>query len=323
MSTSARLCRLGTLLFAVTQLLGCSQTANLSQGIAPEAPAPQSITSQNYNSTATRCSQWPGFDSESSLSTATQIVPQAVIPPSVASALAAGLNSEDHEAKASVVAVTPTVPTQSIESSELFGESANSSNQPFQRWLNVLARFNEERHSPQYACSSGTQQTCALAWWSDFVTKLRALPLRERVVVANDVLNRVPYVPGESNWGDPGYWETPLEFLTRAGQCQDYANAKYLALAESGVPDALMRFVVVRDKEQALDHAVLVVYVDNEPLVLDNQNTAVLPAEQIERYAPYYALNAQASWIYPLPVHPIFSAEVAAFPHPAFELARY
>lgn len=324
MSISARLCRLGTLAIAATLLFACSQTARLSRDAVPQAPAPETAISQSHNSGATRVWQWPGIDSESSSSVATQVTPpQAVIPPSVASALAAGVSSEAREVKTDSTSVVPTVPSQSIVSSELFGESATYSGQSFQRWLNVLARFDAQRNSPQYACSSGSQRNCALGWWNNFVAKLRTLPLRERVIAANDVLNHVPYVPAESNWGDPGYWETPLEFLTHAGQCQDYANTKYLALAESGVPDSLMRFVVVRDKQQALDHAVLVVYVDSEPLVLDNQNSAVLPADQIERYAPYYALNIQGSWLYPLPVQPTLSAEVVTFPHLSFELARY
>lgn len=322
MSICAHLCRLGTLSIAATLLFACSKTINLSQQVAPLAPAPQSITSLNDSSTATRIVRSPDNNAENYTSPETQAVPlQAEIPSSIASALATGINADLR----GIEGATPSVvASTSVGSAELFGESATYSNQPFQRWLSVLTRFNAQQTDPQYACATDKQQSCALTWWNSFIAKLRALPLRERVTVVNDVLNRVPYVPGESNWGDAGYWETPLEFLTHAGQCQDYANAKYLALAGSGVPDSLMRFVVVRDRQQALDHAVLVVYVSGEPLVLDNQNTAVLPADQIDRYAPYYALNMEGAWTYPQPVPPVVLAgQIPAFPHPTFALARY
>lgn len=322
MSICARLCRLGTLSIAATLLFACSETANLSQRATPLAPAPQSITALNDSSSATRISLSPDNNAESYASLETQVVPpQAAIPSSIASALAVGINADLRGAQSTNSSV---VAAAEVDSAELFGESATYSNQPFQRWLSVLTRFKAQQTDPQYACDTNKHQICALTWWNSFVAKIRALPLRERVTVVNDVLNRVPYVPGESNWGDAGYWETPVEFLTHAGQCQDYANAKYLALAESGVPESLLRFVVVRDRQQALDHAVLVVYVSGEPLVLDNQNPAVLPADQIGRYAPYYALNTEGAWTYPQPVPPVVLAgQTPTFPRPTFELARY
>lgn len=319
MSVCARLCRLGTLSIAATLLFACSESANLSQRATPLAPAPQSVTSLDVTSAAASSSQMQ--EDTSSPAMATQIVHSESIPPLIVSALAAGINSDLSKVERTK---SPLIAPATGGAAELFGQSPTSSNRPYQRWLNVLARFSEQQTDPQYACDTDTQQNCPLAWWNNFIAKLRTLPLQERVTVVNDVLNRVPYVPADRNWGDPGYWETPFEFLTHAGQCQDYANAKYLALAQSGVPDSLMRFVVVRDRQQALDHAVLVVYVAGEPLVLDNQNKAVLPADQIDRYAPYYALNTEAAWTYPQPIPPVVLAgQMPAFPRPTFELARY
>ena len=63
-----------------------------------------------------------------------------------------------------------------------------------------------------------------------------------------------------------------------------------------------MRLVVLRDLAQAVDHAVLVVYVDGEPMVLDNQNAAVLPAASIARYRPYYSINESGWWRHMPPV---------------------
>ncbi|MGH7223554.1 MAG: hypothetical protein ACRELF_10025, partial [Gemmataceae bacterium] len=193
MSISARLWRLGALALVATPLFACSQTATLSQAIIPEATPPQAVVLANASAPVTDAFSLPRIDSSSLQATATQITPTPpVIPPLVAAALARGLKSQ--HLKSPEVGSAVAVAAESAGSSELFGDPADFSSQPFQRWLNVLARFDQERNSAEYACPSGDQTTCPLAWWDAFVKKLRSLPLRERAIVANDVLNQVPYV---------------------------------------------------------------------------------------------------------------------------------
>jgi predicted transglutaminase-like cysteine proteinase len=190
-----------------------------------------------------------------------------------------------------------------IEASELFGlqEIYSSNLTPFTKWDGVVARVERERADGTAACAAAaTGETCVATRWASFVAELKRLPLRERVARVNSVLNRVPYVTAQANWHDPNHWETPYEFLTRGGQCQDYAIAKFMALEQSGVPQEALRLAVVRDTARALDHAVTIVYVDGAALVLDNQNEAVLPASPHGRYRPYYSIN-RAGWWYPVP----------------------
>ena len=189
----------------------------------------------------------------------------------------------------------------SATSDVLFGsrEIAFSPNlSAFQRWQNVNTRFVAQRDATKSSCDGSDPKTCPVQWWQGFITELEALPLQERVALVNDTFNHVTYVTAGKNWGNPGYWETPFEFLRKGGQCQDYAIAKYLALLDSGVPEDQMRFVVVRDIARSLDHAVTVVNVDGEELVLDNLATEVKPAGQDEQYTPYYALNDRGWWLY-------------------------
>ena len=169
----------------------------------------------------------------------------------------------------------------------LFGRRAVAGNElgPRTRWMKVIARYQEQRRD---TCADA----CPQAAWQKLVAELRTLPLAQRIERVNAVFNAVPYVPATVNWHDVAYWETPFEFLARGGQCQDYAIAKYLALLESGVPEKDLRFVVVRDVTEALDHAITVVDVAGEAVALDNQVKQVVPARSLEyRYAPYYALN--------------------------------
>jgi len=175
----------------------------------------------------------------------------------------------------------------------LFGTSEifSSNSAAFTKWNGVVARSASESCADLRA-----GDPCPTQWWQNFVAELARLPLSERVVRANEVLNRVPYVSAVANWGDPDHWETPYEFLARGGQCEDYAIAKYMALAASGVPEKSLRLVVVRDTYRSLDHAVAVVMVDGEALVLDNQIKTVTTAENDRRYVPYYSINGTGWW---------------------------
>jgi predicted transglutaminase-like cysteine proteinase len=165
---------------------------------------------------------------------------------------------------------------------------------PFKKWDIVVERAAQEQNTAS-SCQASTRD-CPAAEWQSLIAELRALPLRARVERANEVLNQRPYVTSEANWHDPNHWETPYEFLARGGQCEDYAIAKFMALAASGVPERDLRLVVVRDMVKFLDHAILVVYVDGEPLVLDNQVRDVTPAARVDRYVPYYSINRTGWW---------------------------
>lgn len=97
--------------------------------------------------------------------------------------------------------------------------------------------------------------TCAQIQWAALIDDLKSRPLADRVEYVNEYPNAVRYVPATENWGSPGYWETPFEFLAHGGQCQDSAISKYLALQAPSVPDSAMRVVVVHDRQTGQDHA--------------------------------------------------------------------
>jgi predicted transglutaminase-like cysteine proteinase len=181
----------------------------------------------------------------------------------------------------------------------LFGthETYSSDLTEFTKWDGVVLRTEHALDAPAERCTGAKgDPACAAAWWRNFVAELKTLPLKARVERVNAVLNRVPYVAAVDNWHDPDHWETPVEFMTRGGQCEDYAIAKFMALEESGVPEDDLRFAVVRDVVRGADHAVTIVYVDGAALVLDNQNSTVLPDSAIDRYRPYYSINRLGWW---------------------------
>ena len=166
---------------------------------------------------------------------------------------------------------------------------------PFKQWTDMLGRAKAEFVTAPGACT-GPRPECAMIEWSQLVARLTPLPLREKVIRAQVILNGVPYVPTARNWSRTAYWETPLEFLVYGGQCQDYAIAKYMLLRQAGVPADQMRIVVLRATALGEDHAVLVVNVDGETLMLDDERTGVMPASSVMSYRPYYSINELGWW---------------------------
>jgi predicted transglutaminase-like cysteine proteinase len=166
----------------------------------------------------------------------------------------------------------------------------------FKQWTDMIDRTNAEFAAGPASCADGRPECAALNEWARFVAVLAPLPLREKVLRANAALNRVPYVPTTRNWNRAMYWEAPLEFLSYGGQCQDYAIAKYVALRQAGVAADQMRIVVLRATERGEDHAVLVVNVDGEALLLDNLRRDVVPANSVASYRPYYSINETGWW---------------------------
>ncbi|MFG6468975.1 transglutaminase-like cysteine peptidase [Roseateles sp. BYS87W] len=123
-----------------------------------------------------------------------------------------------------------------------------------------------------------------------------------RLKEVNDFFNRrLAFKDDQVVWGVPDYWASPLESLEkRAGDCEDYAIAKYFSLAASGVPTARLRMVYVRARlqGQSLAHMVLAYYAQPaaEPLILDNLRAEVLPASQRPDLTPVFSFNTEGLW---------------------------
>jgi predicted transglutaminase-like cysteine proteinase len=198
-----------------------------------------------------------------------------------------------------LVAFAPTAGAVASEPA-LFGtrEVYSRDSSAFYKWHGVMERFAaEERRAA--ACPRGPAELCrSEAEWQALVQSLQGLDLRAKIDAANAALNRHPYVASAANWHESNYWETPFEFLSRGGQCQDYAVTKYLLLRAAGVPAEQLRVVVLRDTRLGLDHAVTVAYVGGEALLLDNLRSAVVAAESVSEYQPYYSINEQGWWLH-------------------------
>lgn len=90
---------------------------------------------------------------------------------------------------------------------------------------------------------------------NDFLMQLRKV---------NGYINSVPYRGEETDT-----WRTPREFMSRGGDCEDYAIAKYMTLKALGVSDDDMRIAIYPDPLRKAGHAVLVVRHGGREWVLD------------------------------------------------------
>lgn len=182
----------------------------------------------------------------------------------------------------------------------LFGsrEVHNTNLVPFQKWTGMLARQADERSLYEGPCTAQRFNRCHLQEWRALLRSLAGQAPSAQVAAVNEFMNRAPYIIDPVNYGVPDYWATPIQFLGKDGDCEDYAIAKFISLRELGFKNEQMRIVVLDDLNLKIAHAILVVYMDGRALVLDNQIATVVPAERIRHYRPIYSINEDSWWLH-------------------------
>lgn len=196
-------------------------------------------------------------------------------------------------------------------SSALFGtlEFRSDSHAALPQWRRVLAGIERERAT--YAACADAEPSCgsraALAWQA-LLRGLEGAPEMQQLREVNHFLNQWRYKSDSENWGRSDYWATPLEFLRRSGDCEDYVIAKYVSLRTLGFSADRLRMVVLRDTLRNLAHAVLAVQVDDGIYILDNLSNAVLPQARLAHYVPYYSVNEESRWAHVAPGSVVVSA---------------
>jgi predicted transglutaminase-like cysteine proteinase len=185
---------------------------------------------------------------------------------------------------ASVFAPAATAASNTPADSIFGTKELHSSNlNMFPKWRDALRRFDTE-------LKTCTGTACKAQEWNGFIDSVRNVSREEQVRAVNREMNDKPYVTDPVNWHMPDYWATPLQFLRKDGDCEDYAISKY------GTDE--MRIVVLQDTNLNVPHAVLVVFLRGRALVLDNQVNGIVPADSIHHYHPYYSINEDGWWLH-------------------------
>jgi predicted transglutaminase-like cysteine proteinase len=135
----------------------------------------------------------------------------------------------------------------------------------------------------------------------DLIVKNIDKPVREKLQVTNDALNRLPWLTDREKYKQDDYWATPLETITTfGGDCEDIAIAKYMMLRVMGIPAKNLFLAYAKIKKTGEAHMVLV-YIDHPDkpadkrtaLVLDNYVKEILPGKDRNDLLAVYLVDAE------------------------------
>jgi predicted transglutaminase-like cysteine proteinase len=149
----------------------------------------------------------------------------------------------------------------------------------------------------------GSNAKARVEAWDSMIESSKNESLLNKIKNVNDFFNQITYKTDAAHWKQKDYWATPFEFMgTGAGDCEDYAIAKYFSLVKLGIPDDKLRITYVIYKktnsrfEQA--HMVLTYYhkTGAEPVILDNINRTLQLASKRNDLKPVYSFNASGLW---------------------------
>lgn len=137
--------------------------------------------------------------------------------------------------------------------------------------------------------------------WQQLLGSHGEVDEQEKLRAVNRFFNRrLQFRDDLDLWQSVDYWATPVESLRRgAGDCEDFAIAKYFSLRELGVSSDKLRITYVKALRLNQAHMVLTYYATPNamPLVLDNLIGGILPASQRSDLLPVYAFNGEGLWL--------------------------
>jgi predicted transglutaminase-like cysteine proteinase len=146
----------------------------------------------------------------------------------------------------------------------------------------------------------GQEARMRLVSWED-ILKNEGGTDREKLEKINSFFNKkIVFVHDTDLYGTKDYWATPVEFLSRgAGDCEDYAIAKYFSLKLMGVPEEKLRIAYVKALQYNIFHMVMLYYSNPgaEPLILDSLVDSINPASQRRDLLPIFTFNGAGLWL--------------------------
>ena len=121
-----------------------------------------------------------------------------------------------------------------------------------------------------------------------------------RVAAINSWVNsKIAYADDLALYRQNDFWASSRETLRRGkGDCEDYAILKMDLLAAMGIDRDKMILVVARDLVRNADHAVLVVQLDDGPVVLDNSTDILLDGRLAHDYRPIMSFASNGKWLH-------------------------
>jgi predicted transglutaminase-like cysteine proteinase len=140
-----------------------------------------------------------------------------------------------------------------------------------------------------------------LVSWEKLIQDNSGLTDMEKLRKVNSFFNKqIIFVNDIDLYGKKDYWATPIEFLCRgAGDCEDYAIAKYFSLKIMGIPEEKLRITYVKALRQNIPHMVMAYYgtPGAEPLILDNLVDSIKRSSERMDLLPIFTFNGTGLWL--------------------------
>jgi predicted transglutaminase-like cysteine proteinase len=162
------------------------------------------------------------------------------------------------------------------------------------KWQGVAHKLDDER--VQLALCDGDRENCASHAALQLLSIVDAGRQREgraRLGEINRAINlAIRPMTDLAQFGQEDVWSSPLAtFYRGAGDCEDYAIAKFVALRMAGIAAEDLRIVVLADTLRGEGHAVAAVRLDGRWLILDNRRMAMVEDVAFRNYRPLFVID--------------------------------
>jgi predicted transglutaminase-like cysteine proteinase len=163
-----------------------------------------------------------------------------------------------------------------------------------EKWLEVERKLDDER--VQLALCDGDRERCvspAALQFLAIVDNAKAREGRARLGEINRAINlAIRPMSDLAQYGAEDVWSSPLvTFGNGAGDCEDYAIAKFMALRHAGISPDDLRIVIMHDTMRGEDHAVAAAKLDGHWLMLDNRRMAMIEDAHVRNYRPTFVID--------------------------------
>jgi predicted transglutaminase-like cysteine proteinase len=163
-----------------------------------------------------------------------------------------------------------------------------------EKWRGVERRLDDER--VQLALCDGDRERCASPAALQFlaiVDVARERDGRARLGEINRAINLAIHPMSDlAQYGEIDVWSSPLvTFYHGAGDCEDYAIAKIVALQLAAISPDDLRIVVMRNTLSGEGHAVAAVRLDGHWWMLDNQRMAMVEDAYVRNFQPLFVIG--------------------------------
>lgn len=164
-----------------------------------------------------------------------------------------------------------------------------------QKWSGVKKKLPREARVLERCRRNAGACTPAAKRFLAVIEKAAARKGWTQIAELNRAINlTIKPVDDMTQYGVPDLWASPLmTFASNAGDCEDYAIAKYVALREIGFGDDDLRLVIVHDRSANEDHAVTAVRYANRWLILDNKTLDIRQDDSVAQFDPLFVIDRE------------------------------